>query len=74
VLRLGSKIWLGRTEFLTRTIQGEPRLETRKPTTRAKWRSSMSAYGSVLKTCLTPPTLLEIGILRQCQVRLSLSI
>ena len=27
----GSKRWLGRTEFLTLTIQSEPRLETRKP-------------------------------------------
>src|SRR6476646_3664149 len=50
---LGSKRWLGRTEFLTRTIQSEPRLETRKPTDRAKWRSSLSAYRSVLENCLT---------------------
>ena len=32
---------------MTLTIQSEPRLETRKPTKRAKWRSSMSAYRSV---------------------------
>jgi len=43
----GSKRWLGRTEFLTRMIPSEPRLERRKPTERAKWRSSMSAYTSV---------------------------
>src|SRR5580692_1039979 len=48
---MGSKRWLGRTEFLTLTIQSEPRLETRKPSTRAKWRSFMSASGSVLEMC-----------------------
>ena len=36
-----------------------------EPTTRAKWRSSTSAYRSALKTCLTVPTLLEIAIYRQ---------
>ncbi|HKV77403.1 MAG TPA: hypothetical protein VJP02_04650, partial [Candidatus Sulfotelmatobacter sp.] len=39
-------------EFLTLTIQSEPRLETRKATTRAKWRSSMSAYTSVAQNVL----------------------
>ena len=40
----------------------------RKPTKRAKWRSSTSAYTKCrLKTCLTPPTLLEIEILRQLE-------
>ena len=39
-------------EFLTLTIQSEPRLETRKATKRAKWRSSMSAYTSVLQNML----------------------
>src|SRR5579862_4677761 len=32
----------GRTEFLPRTTQSESRLETRKPSTRAKWRSASS--------------------------------
>src|SRR5215470_18476527 len=48
----GSKRWLGRTEFLTRTIRSEPRLESAKPSTRAKWRSSRSACGSVFKNVL----------------------
>lgn len=33
--------------------------------TRAKWRSSSSARGCVLKKSLTLPTLLEMAILRQ---------
>src|SRR5208283_1721717 len=33
-------------------IQSEPRLETRKPTKRAKWRSSMSADRSVVQNVL----------------------
>src|SRR5207247_10859844 len=28
---------------------------------RAKWRSCSSAWGSVVATCLTPPTLSEMG-------------
>ena len=42
----------GSDRVLTRTIQSEPRLETRKPSTRAKWRSSTSAYTSVLENVL----------------------
>jgi hypothetical protein len=56
---------MGRTEFLTPTIRSEPGLEQRKPTNRAKWRSSPSAYRSVLENVLTPPTLLEMAIFRQ---------
>ena len=56
--------WVG-TEFLTLTIKNEPRLETRKPSTRAKWRSSSSACCSALENCLTLPTLLEMAIFRQ---------
>lgn len=41
---LGSKKRLGRIEFLTSTIRSEPKGGKRKPTTRAKWRSSRSAY------------------------------
>ena len=54
------KRWMGRTEFLTRTIQSEPRLERAKPIYETKWRSSMSACRSVLENCLTVPTLLEM--------------
>jgi len=64
----GSKRWLGRTEFLTRTIQSEPRLETRKPTTRAKWRSSMSAYRGVLQNVLDTADIVREGILRQARI------
>jgi hypothetical protein len=46
-------------------MNSEPRLEMRKPPTRAKWRSSSSACLSALKKCLTLPTLLEMGMLRQ---------
>jgi hypothetical protein len=52
---------LGRTEFLTRTIQSEPRLETRKTTTRAKWRSSPSVYRSVLKNELDTADIVRDG-------------
>jgi len=47
---------------------------TRKPSTRAKWRSFMSARSRVLENCLTVPTLLEIEILRQCPLSLLESI
>ena len=43
----------------------EPKVGKRKPPTRAKWRSSSSACSSVLKKCLTPPTLLEMAMLQQ---------
>jgi len=33
--------------------------------TRAKWRSSSTARCSLLKKCLTPPTLLEMAIFQQ---------
>ena len=56
---------MGRTEFLTLTIQSEPRLETRKPTTRAKWRSTMSAYRSVLENCLTAADIVRDGDVQQ---------
>ena len=46
-------------------VRSEPRLETRKPSTRAKWRSFRSACGRVLENCLTLPTLLEKGIYQQ---------
>ena len=59
----GSKRWLGRTEFLTRTIQSEPRLETRKPTLRAKWRSFPNAIGSLLENMLdTADIVVEIDM------------
>ncbi len=60
-----SKRWLGRTEFLTPTIRSELKVGKRKPSTRAKWRSSKSACRRALKKCLTPPTLLEMAIFRQ---------
>src|SRR5262252_8949896 len=41
-----------RTEILTRMILSEPRLERRKATTRAKWRTSMSARKSALENVL----------------------
>src|SRR5438552_11996252 len=56
---------VGRTEFLTATIASEPSIGKRKPSARAKWRSSPSAGRSVRKQCLTPPTLLEMAILRK---------
>jgi len=37
--------------------------------TRAKWRALRSAWGSTLTSCLTPPTLLEMGIYRQPKAR-----
>ena len=39
--------------------------------TTAKWRPSPSTRCSVLKTCLTLPTLLEMGILRQSEDELT---
>jgi len=42
----------GSDRVLTRTIQSEPRVETRKPSMRAKWRSSMSACRSVAQNVL----------------------
>ncbi|HKV81223.1 MAG TPA: hypothetical protein VJP02_23955, partial [Candidatus Sulfotelmatobacter sp.] len=47
--------------FLTLTIQSEPRLETRKATTRAKWRSSMSAYTSVAQNVLDTADIVRDG-------------
>jgi Domain of unknown function (DUF4442) len=38
------------------------RLAMQEPSTRAKWRSSSSAYSSVPKNCLTPPTLSETPV------------
>ncbi len=46
----------------------EPRWEKRKPIYETKWRSSRSACGRVLKSCLTSPTLLEMAIYRQLTV------
>src|SRR2546421_2067661 len=60
--RLSSKRWLGRTEFLTATIASEPSIGKRKPSARAKWRSSPSAGSCVPITYLTEPTLLEMAI------------
>jgi hypothetical protein len=40
-------------------------LEKRKPTDRAKWRSSLSEGRGVRKKCLTLPTLLETAIFHQ---------
>src|SRR5215472_1504695 len=34
-------------------------------TKRAKWRSSLSVCSRVLRSCLTPPTLLEMAIFQQ---------
>src|ERR1035441_7741031 len=58
---------MGRTEFLTETdceraLVGRAKA---KASTRAKWRSSPSACRRVLEKCLTPPTLLEMGMFRQ---------
>src|SRR5437016_9073782 len=63
--RLSSKRWLGRTEFLTATIASEPSIGKRKPSARAKWRSSPSAGSCVPITYLTEPTLLEMAMLHQ---------
>jgi len=58
----GSKRWLGRTEFLTRTIPSEPRLESANQL-RERNGALLRVHADVLlKTCLTSPTLLEIGI------------
>jgi hypothetical protein len=38
---------MGRTEFLTPTIRSGPKVGKRKPSTRAKWRSSTSARSRV---------------------------
>src|SRR5579863_5996692 len=46
--------------------RSELKVGERKPTTRAKWRSSTSAYRSVRENCLRPPTLLEIAISDSC--------
>ena len=51
----------GSDRVLTRTIQSEPRLETRKPSTRAKWRSSTSAYASVLENVLDTADIVRDG-------------
>ncbi len=51
----------GSDRVLTRTIQSEPRLETRKPTKRAKWRSSMSAYTSVAQNVLDTADIVRDG-------------
>src|ERR1019366_9978621 len=61
---------MGRTEFLTETdceraLVGRAKA---KASTRAKWRSSSSACRRVLEKCLTPPTLLEMGMLQQLTV------
>src|ERR1017187_8541328 len=58
---------MGRTEFLTETdceraLVGRAKA---KASTRAKWRSSSSACRRVFEKCLTPPTLLEMGIYQQ---------
>src|ERR1035438_6862024 len=58
---------MGRTEFLSETdceraLVGRAKA---KASTRAKWRSSSSACRRVLEKCLTPPTLLEMGMLQQ---------
>jgi hypothetical protein len=50
---------------LTATIASEPLVGRGKPSTRAKWRSFSSARRSVPEKRLTPPTLLEMVILRQ---------
>src|SRR5580700_10744808 len=51
---------MGRTECPDLNgLQASLRLEKATPSTRAKWRSSRSAYSSVLEKCLTPPTLSE---------------
>jgi hypothetical protein len=46
-------------------IQSEPRLERRKPSLRAKWRSSMSACSGVLKRVLDTADIVRDGIFRQ---------
>src|ERR1035441_4060841 len=64
---------MGRTEFLTETdceraLVGRAKA---KASTRAKWRSSSSACRRVLEKCLTPPTLLEMGILQQLTISMA---
>jgi len=49
-------------EFLTPTIESEPRLERANYLREQKWRSFQSARRRVLKECLTPPTLLEMAM------------
>jgi len=53
--------WVGLSSC-PQTISSEPKVGQRKPPTRAKWRSSTSACSGVLGKCLTPPTLLDMGI------------
>ena len=60
---------VGRTEFLARPIRREPKLAC-QISTRAKWRSSLSACRSVLERSLTPPTLLEMGCSKNYRVQL----
>jgi hypothetical protein len=56
---------MGRTEFLTwKTITSEPRLEKATPSTRAKWRSSLSACSSVLTKCLTRADIVRAACFR----------
>src|SRR5579863_7202838 len=61
----GSKRWLGRTEFLTLKISSEPRLE-RANHPRERNGALLRVHAEVRsKTCLTPPTLLEMAIYQQ---------
>src|ERR1700693_2901134 len=51
--------WVGPSSDLNFDCERAWGLEKAKPSTRAKWRSSLSACRSVLGNCLTPPTLSE---------------
>jgi len=50
-----------RTKFLTDDYERAFELEKRKLSLRAKWRSCLSARGSMPQKSLTPATLLENG-------------
>jgi len=69
VIEVVTEAMVGRTEFLTGAIASEPTVGKRNLSTRAKWRSSSSARGSVLENRLTPPTFLEMAIYRQPRAR-----
>jgi hypothetical protein len=56
--------WMCRTEFLTRTITSEPEVGL-AISTRAKWRSCLSAGQSVLRNLLDTADIVREAMLRQ---------
>jgi len=64
ITSLSSKRWLGRTEFRTVRFKASPGWKAQ-----TIYQSEMAllsnACGRVLRSCLTPPALSEMGILRQ---------